>query len=191
MNGYMEVPEARLSCGERAIDVGIAAADQAYLNHIIREHPEWRMVIEIGTSWGVTALLLGLTMRCRGGTVLTIDNGDCRRSSVRQAWLENMIYIQDDELPNGAAHPALAGAIVAESCLVICDGGDKIAEATQYAPLLQPGSAFVVHDWEPDAPMKAVCLEKIQPIIADGNWNPLCDEEAVRWNSYFRGWLRR
>lgn len=191
LNGYMEIPEAKFSCGQPAGEVGIAAADQAYLNHVIRENLLWRTVIEIGTSHGVTALLLGLTMRCRGGQLLTIDNGDCRPESVRNGWLENMTVLRGDELPNGQPHPTLVRAIQAAPCLLICDGGDKIAEVSQYAPLLGLGSAFVVHDWAQDSAGGAASLAQIRHIVETDAWAPLCRNEAERWNSYFRGWIRQ
>jgi len=193
LNGYMEIPEEKLSFGLSPEFVGIAAADQVWLNHIIRQHPEWRRCVEIGTSYGLTALFVSICMLAREGDCWTVDIAPPPYvSAITRMWPSNLHVLTLDALPTTGLPAAAIVDVIASGIptLVIMDGGDKTEEVRRYAPCLQSGSAFVVHDWVSELqPTGQVSWDLIRHVLAQGaGWTPLALDEAERWNCYFRGW---
>lgn len=156
--------------------------------------PHWRTLVEIGTSRAVTALQLGLAMRCRGGAVVTFDRVDVRHHAVKRAWLDNMRFVIEDVLPaGGGCAPGVFAALqgARDPLLLMCDGGDKPEEVRRYAPLLRPGDGLVVHDWrEPRTRDGEISWEQSPPFLRQPPWRRLDWAVAEMLGSGFRAWAR-
>jgi len=195
LNGYMEIPEEKLSFSLSPEFVGIAAADQVWLNYIIRSHPEWTRCLEFGTYYGLTSVLLGLCMLGRQGSVWTFDITPNVPLSVMRMLPSNvrrqsLNLLCSDGTPNNTVAALLADDV---PTLIIMDGGNKVEEVKRYAPLIRSGSAFVVHDWVSELqPTGQVSWAAIRATLDDcGGFTPMALDEAERWNCYFRGWEKR
>lgn len=186
--------EAKFTLGYSEDYAGISAVDVAFMQHVWRLRPQLQSVLELGTSWGVTALLLGVLARIRGGQCVSVDRQDIRPEGVRRAWLDNMTFLYGDLLAPGAPMlpplAALLGNADAGPWLLICDGGDKLEELRRYAPLVAPGGVVMVHDFLPIDEPHTVCEANVAPIMDGGVWRRLEWDTALEWRSYFRAWER-
>lgn len=173
---------------------GIEAADVAFLQHLWRIYPALRSVVELGTSYGCTALLLGLLAKSRRGRLVTIDHKDVRPVPVQMAWLNNMTFVLGDLLENTAPmEQVVRGALndtVNAPWLLMSDGGDKIEELRIYSPLAHPGDVVLVHDFLPTYEADTVNAERCAPYMDRPGWRRLEWDVAEAWGSYFRAWVR-
>ena len=168
--------------------------DTGFLGLLLVTHPEWATVIEFGTYWGLTSLWLGTLLRESGRQLITLDYADGRAPAVKGAWLPNMEFFTQDLLVS-PLNQAVSSIIQTRApCLVIMDNGNKPVEVNRYAPFIQPGSAFCVHDWGKASKGLnhdgEVCLDDIQETLTTCNYQPVLHAEAEEMRSHFRCWAR-
>ena len=70
--------------------------------------------------------------------------------------------------------------------LLVCDNGRKVLEVAWFAPLLESGGVFAVHDWNEE-----IGLEDITETLAAGNFEPLWQEKCEERKSLWRFWRKR
>lgn len=189
-----ELPQQKFACGLDETWLGVTIHDMGFLNVLLRAHPDWSTVLELGTSNGVTALLLGLAMRCRSGELVTFDRADYRPYAVRLGWLDNMRHHVCDLL-SGPPYEGVAAEIArSAACLLLCDNGNKPEEIIRYAPLLRPGDGLVVHDWRPVYRAGVeMSPEQVPAFITEHpeTWVPEQWDVASLIGTGFRAWVRR
>lgn len=185
--------EAKFHLGIGQEYAGISAIDVAFLQHLWLCRPQWASIMELGTSSGATALLLGLLAKTRGGTLVTVDNSDIRPQAVHTAWLDNMIFLHGDLFVDDALTGPLATFIADRSAggwTLICDGGNKIEELRRYGPLVAVGDGVLVHDFANSYEPHTVNEQRCAPIMDQPGWRRLEWRVAREWDTGFRAWER-
>ncbi len=193
----VEHPAQKFTAGLAPDMIGVSAVDIGFLNELFVRHPEWRLVIELGTWSGITAMLLGLVMRCRGGRCVSINKNDVRLPAVQTAWLDNMEFRDADLLPEGGGGHPMVGQLIHASehpCCLICDNGDKPKEVELYQGCLRAGDGLIVHDFrEEHYDAAEISPEMLTPIVRDHpeTWRPELWSTARQLGSGFRVWIRQ
>ncbi len=124
--------------------------EQAFARYTNVQH-----VTELGTSVGITTLYLGLMARTRGGVLHTFDlqPRHHRVTEVRMAWLDNMIFAQEDVL---VLNSNVITSITRPNNFVWLDNGNKKLEFANYLQYVSPDSVVFTHDWEDEIVMDNV-----------------------------------
>lgn len=104
---------------------------------LLNSHPEVTGgIFEIGTFNGGMSLFLSAQAEARGYEFHTFDIVRPERPIPGFTKLD--VFEQGE---------FLMAYLPDEPCFLLCDGGDKPRELREIAPLTEPGSIVVVHDW--------------------------------------------
>jgi len=100
---------------------------------------KFKSVIEIGTAKGGFTLLLRKYFSC---PILTFDIQDV--GTEEEIQLKYKLFKEKDIIHDLDTYENIIPT--KEKCLVLCDGGDKMAEFKYFAPQLKKGSVIGAHD---------------------------------------------
>lgn len=119
-------------------------ADYLMLDYVLSQHQEINLVVELGTFRGLTSLYLGIAMALRNGWVITFDKSTAGQldQKIAKLWTENVNQYFLDALNDVEG----VSQFFRSGMLLLCDNGDKAAEAKLYAPWLPDNSLIMVHD---------------------------------------------
>ena len=115
----------------------------AIVDRVMKEVPDLRTIIELGTGAGALSCVFGLWGIERGIPVHTVDK--VMRHKPRLLAHLGVVYHEQDifapEIKGLIEDAAAAGPL-----WLFCDGGNKKLELQTYAPLLPSGSIVSAHD---------------------------------------------
>lgn len=126
----------------------LSRGDMLFIEYVLGNNQQYTNVVELGTAAGITSLYLGIAMRLRGGGFNSFDIKDYKNGYVDLVWsdMENIVFqYEEDILQSVSKNVSLLMSMV--NTLAFIDNGDKAKEVNMYAPYLQVGSGFIVHDW--------------------------------------------
>jgi hypothetical protein len=104
---------------------------------LLNSHPEVQGgIVEVGTFNGGMSLFLSAQAEARGVPFDTYDIVEPERQIPGFTRLD--VFEQIDHM---------RAVLEGEALFLLCDGGDKPRELREIAPLTEPGSIVVVHDW--------------------------------------------
>jgi len=138
------------------------------IDDVLEQDPQVERFVEIGTGGGALSVVLGLHAVQRGTHLLTFDTqirGD--KPKLDPVFKKLSIeFVMADVFAN---HRRIQRHM--EDKFLFCDGGDKVAEARVFAPLLPMGSIIGVHDyssWEaPEKEIKEILAPSFTPILEE------------------------
>jgi len=165
-------------------DIGVGCGDILFLNHVISENPSLNNFVELGTWTGVTSMYLGMIARIRGGEFHSFDKVDVRMESVKNSWLPEMYFHQEDILRKKPSKKVL-DLVSKENTFIFVDNGDKIKEITLYCGNLIPKSVFVVHDWGDE-----INIENMNCMKNFVEFSQINEETAQILCSSCRAWIK-
>ncbi len=125
-------------------------ADVLLWERLLNAHPDMQ-IVELGTGEGGFSRYLATQAAFRGIDFVTFD------------LVQPAAEVPGFNLYDVFERPeAVQFFLELGSAILFCDGGDKAREMATFAPMLQPGSLLVVHDWgvevgDADVP---ACLER-------------------------------
>ncbi|KAJ3040487.1 hypothetical protein HK097_002549 [Rhizophlyctis rosea] len=178
-----------------------STADYVVLNFALVANPTFKTLVEFGTAGGVTSLFLGVVAKSRNGTFVTFDytGSDCRVGGVKDAWIEGVMVMMNDDIlatleecPNRSegertlqCHPCSYNATVAVSKadFLLIDNGDKLREASLYAPYLPLNSVIAVHDHYGE-------VNDYSNLFGKVGYDPVYHMFATAMGSHLRVWKR-
>lgn len=168
--------------------IGIGHGDALFLEWVFSRRPALTNIVELGTGTGLTSLYLGMMARVRGGQFHTFDHVDRRPDWVLRAWLPEMTFHQVDLSVSGGEGYALERVGLENTLLFVDDGytdPQRAMSIRTYCEVLQPGSVFVVHDWDPELyPQYVVDIPSFDSFMEFGT------EMAEMLCSCCRSWAR-
>ena len=123
----------------------LSRGDVLFIEYVLGHNPQYTNGVELGTASGLTSLYWGLAMHLRGGKFHTFDIIDHRSQAIKDAWGTNMVHYTADVL--GSVNQDVVNLISMSNTLAFIDNGDKAKEVNVYAPHIQVGCGFIVHDW--------------------------------------------
>lgn len=107
-------------------------------------------VIEVGTSVGGMTCCLGVACKNIGARLWTFDKWETVPAGM-DWWFDvlGITYCCMDVFEGGRAY---IQTLLQEDgmSVVLCDGGDKVREFHQFAPMLKAGDYIATHDWHAD-----------------------------------------
>jgi hypothetical protein len=96
---------------------------------------------------------------------------------VMRAWLPNMVF----HLGDAHEDEELTAMLSSQPNVFLLIDADKLTEIFQYAPILQPGSMFMVHDFNTD-----VQFSEIMTILVENNIHMLHEDIANNVRTHLR-----
>lgn len=123
----------------------LSRGDMLFIEYVLSHNPQYTSGLELGTASGLTSLYWGFAMHLRGGKFHTFDIVDRRPQNVKEAWPTNMVHYTADVL--SSLNQDVVNLISMANMLAFIDNGDKAKEVNMYAPHIQVGCGFIVHDW--------------------------------------------
>jgi hypothetical protein len=96
---------------------------------------------------------------------------------VMRAWLPNMVF----HLGDAHEDEELTAMLSSQPNVFLLIDADKLNEIFQYAPILQPGSMFMVHDFNTD-----VQFSEIRTILVKNNIHMLHEDIANNVRTHLR-----
>jgi cephalosporin hydroxylase len=125
-----------IGCTFLGVNCSQSWADFLFWERLFQISPGVRSVVELGTGEGGFSRYLSIQAEARGLAFSTFDHVHMDNHTV-PGFQKLDIFSNPDEV---SAH--FVGPTV-----LFCDNGDKPREVELFAPLLQPKSLVVVHDW--------------------------------------------
>lgn len=124
---------------------GAAALDRAF-KRLEASGVEVRRIVELGTGAGGLSVLLQLYALSRGADFVTYDVHPRTPTNAAFERLSIDLRVEDVRDPRVAAEIGrmLEGEGVS---VLVCDGGDKVGDATRFAEHLKPGDYVLLHDY--------------------------------------------
>jgi len=174
----------RLTFGLNSRMIGTGRGDLFYIDYIVAKHNNFKNFIELGTFGGVTSLYIGMIARLRKSTFYTFDISDRRIPCIKDSWLDNMFFMQEDILIS--ANKNVINQIEKENIFLFIDNGNKIKEFSLYVPYLKTNSVVFVHDWNEE-----IRESDIVEIIKQNNLIPFHNDMAEKLQSSCRGWIKQ
>jgi predicted O-methyltransferase YrrM len=118
------------------------------LDKVIRDNPDIKRVVEIGTLSGGVSLLFGMLMKERSGKVLTFDIStvSLHPDSLEAFKIFNVEFCKQDALKEESV-TKVTRFIENERALIFCDGGSKKDEIALYTDVVKPGDLLMGHDF--------------------------------------------
>jgi len=181
--------------GEEDERILMGFADRLFLDFILVRQ-RWQNIVEFGTWTGLTSLYLGISAALKGQTFITYDFKDYRLEEVKGLWhpvmefeLVNLLGVepQEDNRPvervSGDWRPvqSVIERVSRPDTLLLVDNGSKKDEARLYCPYLQPGSGFLIHDWDVE-----VTMEDIFEVVGQNNFQLAYNDMAEMFGSHLR-----
>lgn len=158
--------------------------DFLFLDFLLCQRPLWRNIVELGTGSGLTTLYIGMCAACRCGRLATYDKRFTTAWAWSSLWPDCVTQKIEDVLTTKSKN--VVADIERPGTFLICDNGKKIQEANMYAPHLEEGSGFAVHDWGHE-----IRLSDIHEMLQREGFVPLFHEEAEAMQSKLRAWEKR
>lgn len=120
----------------------------AIIDEILNENPRIKGIIEIGTFRGALSMFLGLECYERKfRPLLTFDIK--KRELPRLFGLLKIDFVLQDCFAEESIEKIKQYLDI--PVFFVCDGGNKVREFKQFAPLLPKNSIIAVHDWPREA----------------------------------------
>ena len=117
--------------------------DRIFMDYILGNNT-FSQIVEFGTHQGVTTLHLGMSAKVLNIPLHTYDITDIRPPKIINAWLDNMIFHEENIL---TLNQNVIEIISKPNTFIFMDNGNKIKEFNQYMPYIGKDSVIIVHDW--------------------------------------------
>lgn len=139
---------------------------------IIGNNPQIKSIIEIGTGYGASTIVLGLYGIKNKISVLTVD---INSELSKPVWpIFDVLHVQhyhEDCFSNNTISK-IDNIIKNRPTYIICDGGDKPKEFNFWVPRIPINSIISAHDWQ-----AAISMEDIKKVVE----NHLQQYKPGRW----------
>lgn len=130
---------------------------------VMKENPQIKSIIEIGTGCGALTIMLGLWGLKRSIPVISIDHQKLYDENLLRQL--NVVLLQQDEFSESTKEYILS-RVNNQPTWIYCDGGFKTKEFLTYAPLIPSGSIISAHDLGTEFSDK-IALESLGPNIVE------------------------
>jgi len=117
------------------------------LNKVIVENPDITRIVELGTLTGGFSMLLGMTVKPRGGTVLTFDSKRSPDDHVLAAFELFNVEFRRADIWDAKSLSEIEDFIRDERALIFCDNGNKAVEFPFFVKMAKPNDVIMAHDW--------------------------------------------
>lgn len=120
----------------------------AIIDEILNENPRIKGIIEIGTWKGTLSMFLGL--ECYERKFKPLLTFDIKKHELPRLFgLLKIDFVLQDCFAEGSIKKIKQYLDI--PVFFFCDGGNKVREFKQFAPLLPKNSVIAVHDWPHEA----------------------------------------
>jgi hypothetical protein len=125
-----------IGCTFLGVNCSQSWADFLFWERLLNAHPGLRSIVELGTGEGGFSRYLSIQAEARGLAFSTFDHVHMDGQSAPGFQKLDIFAVPEEVV-----------AALVEPTVLFCDNGDKPREVELFAPLLQPKSLVVVHDW--------------------------------------------
>ena len=139
------------------------------MSRLIDENPQIRLINEFGTHTGTFATYLGLEGVRKKITVITWEIQ--KQVSEETNNLLALLSVNQEICDVFAERDRIIEIVSAQPTYLICDGGDKQAEALIFGAVLPSGSIMSIHDWGQE-----VTYQHLEPI-----WDKIIPIRPEEW----------
>ncbi|MHC4397441.1 MAG: hypothetical protein ACYS1A_17510 [Planctomycetota bacterium] len=139
--------------------IGSKMGHNFYLHYLIdvifSRFRDLRGILELGTGHGALTLVLGLWAQKRTIPIMSIDKAD-RHQQGKLFQLLKIRWLKANHFESNTMDIIELFMELNAPTLLVCDGGDKIAEFNTFVPLLQKESIIIAHDWNVEIQMSDI-----------------------------------